>query len=127
MSAKDMGLKITILKFEIRKIIQNIEERGVERGVVLSLLEMLLLEKRKSLIESSQIRLLDANKSDIVSSVLPLTDSKQGTDRIKSNTKAKKVKKVSPVNVQTIETDGQYIRRMELEALDLLLIHLPTC
>lgn len=127
MSAKDMGLKITILKFEIRKIIQNIEERGVERGVVLSLLEMLLLEKRKSLIESSQIRLLDANKSDIVSSVLPLTDSKQGTDRTKSNTKAKKVKKVSPVNVQTIETDGQYIRRMELEALDLLLIHLPTC
>ena len=121
-----MGLKITILKFEIRKIIQNIEDRGVERGVVLSLLEKLLLEKRKSLIESSQTKLLDANKSDIVKSELPRSDTKQG-DRTKSKTKAKKVKDSSPANVQLIETDGQYIRRMELEALDLLLIHVPTC
>ena len=93
----------------------------------MSLLEKLLLEKRKSLIESSQVRLLDANKSDIISSVLPRSDSKQGTDRTKSKTKAKKVKDISQANVQPIETDGQYIRRMELEALDLLLIHLPTC
>ena len=152
--SNDLSLKITLLKFEIRNTIQKIEEKGLNKIEIITLMHDLLIDKKKSLIDGRDTKLIisDTNSdtnSDMqvdnnygissstdVAKNLQQNRNKSPAKMIKSTKLQQKTKLKTKADLKKVqiladesemESDGQYIRRTELEAIELLLIFLPSC
>ena len=149
MISNDLSLKITLLKFDIRSMIQKVEEKGLKKIEIISLIHDILIEKKKNLIVGLNIKSIDRDANDdihvdanhgISLSTDEAKNSQQNKNKnpieMKKNTKLqqktkskenlKKIQNLADVSKE-IESDGQYIRRTELEAIELLLTYLPSC
>lgn len=131
--SNDLSLKITILKFEIRTIIRKIEERGVGRDRAVQLLEDALRERMKRLSEKSTAHSATQVQSPVLNKQISKGKGQgQPKPRPKTRTKSTAVPSRESESDQwekerASQSDGQCIRRVELEAVQLLLLYVPTC
>jgi hypothetical protein len=132
--SNDLSLKITILKFEIRNIIRKIEERGVSRGRAVEALEGALRWRMTRLTQP----IADTDTAPVQTPVPSPVPSKQvPKGQVQRQKSSKRVKPSAAVSKESEsdqwekeragQSDGQCIRRVELEAVQLLLLYVPTC
>ena len=152
--SNELSLKITLLKFEIRNIIQKIEEKGLNKIEIIALMHDLLTDKKKNLIDGRDTKFISSDTNSNTSSkmqvynnygILSSTDEAKNLQQNRNESPAKMIKntklqqktkaktKTDLKKVQILadesemESDGQYVRRIELEAIELLLTYLPSC
>jgi hypothetical protein len=134
--SNSLSLQVTLLKFEIRSVISRIVDQGMSREEAVAEVMRALLE-RKAMLEGKSSAQHEGRGGDAEQ---PLTASpappkrKAGAStatvsRQKSKVKAGKGKGQGGEAVGSAETesDGRYIRRTEVEAVDLLLSYVSTC
>ena len=129
--SNDLSLKITILKFEIRSIIRKIEERGVDRERAVEALEGALRDRMTRLTQhiTDTAPVPTPTPNPVPVKQVPKGQrQKSSKGRAKSSAAPSRESESDQWEKERAEqSDGQYIRRVELEAVRLLLLYVPTC